>query len=114
MDNKMRFIKMEKLDGLLRLHQAKDKITEKFLKMALECGDRFCMVYCGLTKEEWETMSSQKNEEDKIIGLSEELNNCDCSVGHINSLPLDSNSRLHCLEKLRKIIKYYVPNVYKE
>jgi hypothetical protein len=86
--------------------------TDKLMDI-VRLGDEVAQYVFGIDPKEWERLCKPNDGKDDNMGISATLNNLDCTVDYINSLP-PSLTQTQSVAKLRKIVEYHAPNVNME
>ncbi len=104
----MRTIDFKELEKKINEESKKMQEVEKLMFHAMK-SDVVCQFILGLTDDEWKNLTQKKRESNTKMRISEELNDCDCSVTRIHSLPLNSIEQIKAIQKLKKIVEYFSP-----
>lgn len=98
-----------KIDTAMKIKKYQEKIVDDLMDYAL-LGDDVCMYMFGLTSTEWFNLCAKRDSENNEMNLSKDLNNVDCSIRYIESLP-PSLQQTQSISKLRAIVKHHASSV---
>lgn len=108
-DGNVRITDKGKIDTVMEIKRYQRKVVDDLMDYAM-LGDDVCQYIFGLTETQWDNLTKKNTAANAEYGLSAELNNLDCSIQHIESLP-PSLTQTQAIAKLRKIVEYHASSV---
>lgn len=108
-DGVVRITDKGKIDTIMKIKEYQRQVVDKLMDYAM-LGDDICQYMFGMKQAAWEAITKPTNTANADYGLSAELNNLDCSIQHIESLP-PSMAQTQCIAKLRKIVEHHATSV---
>ncbi len=108
-DGNVRITDKGKIETAKMIKEYQRKVVDDLMDIAM-LGDDVCQYVFGLSEGQWKNLTGKHDTEDMSMGLSKELNNLDCSIRHIESLP-PSLTQTQAIAKLRMIVGHHATSV---
>lgn len=108
-DGNVRITDRGKIETVKKIKEYQREEVDSLMEYAM-LGDDVCQYLFGISKANWDTITKATNAVNAVYGLSAELNNLNCSIEHIESLP-PSLTQTQSIAKLRKIVEHHASSV---